>query len=360
MAVTLSDVARHAGVSESTVSRVVRGVPVVSKQARVRVEKAIEALNYRPDVAARSIRTGASHAVGFVVPDISNGFYAMVYEGAQSALHDAGYELVIATSHGERERERTAIESLLARRIDGLILSLVDERARDLSATIATLPTVLLDREPIEVRADAILSDHAAGMNAAVRHLVGLGHRRIALLTGSPNLYTARSRRAEFHRAAVELGLAEPDLYDLAGDRSVAAGERKTRELMTSAKPPTAIIAGSNQLLRGVLLALNDLDLTCPRDVSLIACEDSDICRIYRPSISVVRRDVEALGGLIASRLLARLREAARAKSVDGSAPWTPSVEVTATEFVPRGSTASPPAARGRRVVGPRAATVSR
>lgn len=340
MAATLRDVAIRAGVSPSTVSRVVRDLPVVSEDLRERVFNAIAAVGYRPDASARSMRTGTSHAVGFVVPDISNWFYSMVFRGAQDVLYDAGYDLLLTTSNGDIKRERHAVDSLLSRRVDALILSLTDEQATLLRHAISDLPVVLVDRECDGIPADTVLSDHASGMEAAVHHLAELGHTRMALFTGTPNLYTTRSRRASFFKAVREVGLRESDQFDIAGDRSVESGERNTLRLMQAEERPTAIIAGSNQLLHGTLKTLHGLGLACPRDVSLVACEDSDIAQLHWPPISAVSRDLASLGKTAAKLVLGRLGKN------DGDAGGPDHIRtVRPTTFVNRGSTGKPPSA---------------
>lgn len=316
MPATLKEVAEYAGVSPSTVSRVVRGVPAVSKSAQVRVLRAIDVLGYRPNTAARTIRTGVSHAIGYVVPDISNWFYSVVFRGAQNVLRANGYELVLGTSDGDHDLQTRTIEAFIGRNIDGLILSLIDEGWTGIPGDV---PTVLLDRDldlsqfPAGVRTPNIalvLSDHAAGMRDAVSYLHDLGHRRIALLTGRSDIYSTRIRREAFRERARELGIPEEDIFERTGNRSVEAGERHTEELLGRPVAPTAIIAGSNQLLHGTLQAFARLGIDCPKDITLIACEDSDICRLYRPSVTVVRRDLLRMGEVAAELLLERLAQA--------------------------------------------------
>lgn len=345
MAATLREVADVAGVSPSTVSRVVRGVPFVSDDARKRVQRAIETTGYRPNTAARTIRTGVSHAVGFVVPDISNWFYSAVFRGAQQLLYESGYELMLATSDGDPAREVRAIDSLLSRRIDALILSLADEHSPHLASQI-DLPTVLLDREAPTLRADSILSDHASGMRSAVSYLVDMGHERIALLTGKEGLYTSRSRLGPFRETLATRGINPADCVERVGDRSVEAGEKNTLELMTQNDPPTAIIAGSNQLLQGVLRTLKRLEISFPEAVSIIACDDSDVCQLYRPGISVIARDVPAMGAEAARALLRRLEPSDSSMTeatFSGDGHDEPTRSLLPTQFVLRSSTGPPP-----------------
>lgn len=345
MASTLKEVARLAGVSPSTVSRVVRGEDSVSEGARLRVQQTIEKVGYQPNNSARTIRTGRSHAVGYVVPDISNWFYSVVFRGAESMLSERGYELLLSTSKGDLTRESLAISSLASRNTDGFILSLADENADRLPSVVHERPTVLLDRgtsksEHYEGRFDSIRSDHADGMRSAVNYLIDLGHRRIALYTGQPDLYTSRSRTVAFRETCGARGLSDSDTIVFDGDRSVTAGERNTAQLLNAPNRPSAIIAGSNQLLHGTLNMLNVMNVRFPEELSLIACEDSDIGRLYRPAITVVRRNVEELGRTAAAVLLQRFEEQAAGarQDVDHGAL----LRLLPTELVVRASTGPP------------------
>lgn len=329
---SMREVARYAGVAMSSVSRVLSGHADVSPQMRKRVLEAVEVLGYEPDMLARSLRRRETRTVGFVVGDISNPVFAGIFEGVEGRLREAGYSLLAANSAGDPARDAEQIGLLEQRRVDGLILSLVDDTH---PPTIDRLrhtqcPVVLLDRDlPLGLRASRVLSDHAGGMADAVRHLLDLGHRRIALLLGQ-SMRPSIERRAGFERAFAERGLA-PTYAIRAGRLSVEHGVTATRELLDLAEPPTAIIAGGNQLMIGALKVIAGRGIELGRDLSFVGCDEVSIADLYRPSIAVIRRDTVELGRAAAELLVRRLQGEQEVSEV-----------VLPTEFVARASCAAP------------------
>ncbi len=304
---TIRDVARIARVSVSTVSRVLNDHPYVTEETRRRVSEAMEELRYRPDVAARSMRTGATRAIGFVVADFSNPLFSAIAMGADAVLHPLGYSLVLANSVRDPERESEVIAALRDRRVDGLLLSLADERTAGLPERLSAFRSVvLLDRDVPTLQCDRVLTDHAAGIQEAIDHLLALGHRRIGMISGRETQRAIRERSTAFRQA---MG----DLFD---ERLIAfadplreSGHEAARSLLDRPDRPTAVINAHNQLLAGVLTAVRELGVQVPDDLSLITCEDDDLARLNAPPIAVVRRDMAAFGRAAAELLLARLQE---------------------------------------------------
>jgi LacI family transcriptional regulator len=330
---TIKEVAARARVSVSTVSRVLNEYPYVSDETRRRVRAVMKDLDYRPDVAARSMRTGLSRGVGLVVSDISNPLFSAIAKGADSVLHQSGYSLVLANSQNDSEREAELLAALRQRRVDGLIVAVADERAHALAERLAAFPAIVLfDREVPGAASDAVLSDHSAGMAAALEHLAALGHRRVALVAGSQVQLGSRARVTAFRRHASRLGLERDRRLVRTGELSRETGYLAARELLALPDPPTALVAGNNQLTVGVLSALRDLGLRLPRDLSLVACDDVDLTRLHDPPVGVIDRDPLELGRAAAALLLERL--------ADQDAP--PRRVVIPTTFVERGSTGVP------------------
>ncbi len=330
---TLRDVAREAGVSVSTVSRALNDQPFVSSEVRDRVISASEALGYRPDVAARSMRTGTTGAVGLVVSDISNPLFASIAKAADFALSPRGYALMIANSANDPDHEAELISAFRQRRLDGLIIATANEGAPGLADRVSSFQaSVLLDREVPGSRADAVLSDHGAGLGEAIRHLAGLGHRRIALIAGTPTQRGSRVRIQTYDEELRRLQL--PRDVDLCrpGEMTVEDGYRAVAEVLALSDPPTAIIAGNNQLFAGLFAAIRDLGLRIPEDLSVVACEETELTALHNPPLDVVRRDMDDLGRTAAELLLARL-EAPRRR---------PRRVVLPTSFEARGSSAPP------------------
>jgi LacI family transcriptional regulator len=327
---TIREVAERAGVSVSTVSRVLNEYPYVSEETRRRVLETMEELEYRPDVAARSMRTGTSRAVGLVFSDISNPLFSAMTKGADSVLHPKSYSLILANSANDPEHEAELMSALRQRRVDGLIAAVADERAPSLAARLAAFPaTVLVDRRVTGSSADSVCSDHAAGMAQALEHLAELGHRRVALVAGSQGQLGSRARVVAFRKHAGRLGLAQDPRLVRTGELSRETGYLAARELLALDEPPTALIAGNNQLTVGVIRALRDLGLRMPDAVSLVACDDVDLTRLHDPPIDVIDRDALELGSTAAVLLLRRL------ENPDAS----PHRELLPTSFVRRAST---------------------
>jgi LacI family transcriptional regulator len=329
---TIREVAERAGVSVSTVSRVLNDYPFVSEDARARVLEAMEALDYRPDVAAQSMRTGTSRAVGFVVADISNPLFATIAKGVDAVLHPRGYSLVLANSQNDPDHEAELISTLRQRRVDGLIAAVADERAPALAARLDGFATVLFDREVEGSKADAVCSDHEQGLAEALERLADLGHRRVALIAGSQGQLGSRARVVAYCTHAERLGLdGDPELLITIEPRR-EAGYDVGRSLLELDNPPTALVVAHNQITVGVLEAFRDLGVSVPGELSVVACDDVDVTRLYTPPIDVVSRDLLELGRAAGTLLLDRL--------ADRHAP--PRRVVLPTRLVVRASSAQP------------------
>lgn len=328
----MREVAELAGVAMSSVSRVLSGHPDVSQGMRDRVMTAVDRLGYQPDILAQSLRRRSTRSVGFVVGDISNPLLAEIASGAESTLRGAGYSMLLTTSENRADLDAANIAVLEQRRVDGLLLSVASE---DHDPTVEALrrfdgPIVLIDRElPDSVAAGAVLSDHRSGMRAATDHLLDLGHREIGLILGQP-LRFSRERREGLREAYAARDLA-PDYTVLEGRLGREHGREATRRLLDAERPPTAIIAGGNQLVIGTLEELRARGLTVGRDVSLVSCDAISVTELFEPPIAVIRRDNAEIGRRAAQLLLEDLGDTPRPRTV-----------VLPTEFVARPSCAPP------------------
>ena len=298
-----------------------------------KVVRAVEELNYRPDILAQSLRRRETLSVGFVVGDISNPLVAEIVTGAESALHANGYSMLLTNSLGDPLLEAAHIALLSRRRVDGLVISVLDETHPESLGKLRELdiPIVLLDRNlPAEIPVSRVLSDHRSGMKAAGLHLLALGHRRFGLIAGAA-VRPALERRGGLEEAFAERGLPATYTAD-EGVFSVEHGAAAMRRLLDLPEPPTAIIAGGNQLMLGALRVVSERGLRLGQDVSFVGCDDVAITDLFQPAVAVVRRDNHAMGRTAAELLLARLREGA-----------PPSDVVLPTEFVARPSCGPPP-----------------
>jgi LacI family transcriptional regulator len=305
----LKDVAAHAGVSVATVSRVINGGPYVTERVRALVAASMDALGYEPHALARSLRTGETRSVGYVVSDIANALFSTIARGIDDALQPQSYTMVLANSRSDPAHELDVIRHLLRRRVDGLVLSLADETSpalRDFLAGLRT-PLVLLDREVEGVLADQVLVDHAAGVAAAVAHLRDLGHTRVGLITGEASTRPGREIRRAFEDAHAAAGAPIPGGFVRVGALSEAFGAQAAAALLQMPEPPTALIAGGAQITVGVLRVLRRQGVRVPEELSLVAYDDTDATELFSPSVSVIARDIYAIGQTAAALLLDRL-----------------------------------------------------
>ncbi len=306
----MREVAEAAGVAMSSVSRVLSGHPDVSPAMRERVLAAAEQLDYKPDMLAQSMRTSKTMTVGFVVGDISNPVVSQIVKGAEVALREPGYSMLLTNSLVDPELDRRHIELLRRRRIDGLLLFSVSE---DHEGTIRALeqldtPVVIIERDfPDTINASYVFSDHRAGMEPAVECLLDFGHRRIAYI-GGPPVRPTRERAAALSSVFARRGL--PITYvKYEGSYSEEHGAHVTQQLLDLPDPPTALIAGSNQIMIGALQVVSDRGVELGRDLSFVGCDNLTVAHLYRPPIAVVERDLVALGRSAAELLLRHLRD---------------------------------------------------
>jgi LacI family transcriptional regulator len=277
---------------------------------RNRVLDAAAAVGYEPDLLAQSLRRGATMTIGFVVGEISNPLLAQIALGAETKLRSAGYSMLLTNSVNEPGLDAQHIRLLRRRRVDGLLLSLADESAQDTvtAVTQAKIPCVLIDRDlPAPATAvGAVLSDHSAGVTAATEHLLRLGHRCIGLVNGNPHVRPARERDRALRRACRR----HPAVVAMvrSGSYTAAHGEAATASLLAAPDRPTAIIAGGNQILAGVLRALRRAGMAAPSDISVVTCDDVPLSEFIDPPIATIVRDPEEMGTVAAEILLEQLR----------------------------------------------------
>jgi LacI family transcriptional regulator len=295
------------------------------------VMAAVEDLGYRPDMLAQGLRSGRTYSVGFTISDIGNPMLADVVTGAEKRLREAGYSMLLTNSEGNGELDAGRIRLLRQRNVDGLLLSLANETH---PATIkamqeAECPIVLVDRDiPLGDGISRVIFDHRSGMIEATRCLLECGHREIALVIGGPR------RPVHERRAGIEQALAaEPDacLSVYEGSFTVEHGRVAATEIV-AARRSTAVIAAGNLLMQGALLGLRECGVSVPTDISFIGCDDVAVAALHVPPISIVRRDMGALGAQAADLLLAELEGRSPAREV-----------VLPTEFVRRDSCQPPP-----------------
>jgi LacI family transcriptional regulator len=338
----MRDVARVAGVSLSTVSRVVNGADVQEDLA-ARVHEAVQRLGYRRDHAASNLRRAdrASGSIGLIFDDVSNPFFSAVQRGVEDVARERGVLAFAASSDADPGRERELVAALAERGVDGLIVvpSATDERhlRREREAGLAV---VFVDRPARWLDADAVLSDNAGGARAAVAHLVAAGHRRIGFLGDREWLHTATERLRGYREALAAAGILGDKRLARLGLADSASGHAAVTAMMTSADPPTAVVTGQNLVTIGAVEALRALGLQ--HRVAMVGFDDVALADALDPAVTVVAQDPGAIGRAAAALLFSRL---------DGEHGPARRV-VVATRLLPRGSGELSPEAAHRIRVG--------
>lgn len=316
--VTIKDVASRAGVALSSVSRVLSGHPDVSDAMRRKVESAVHELGYEPDLLAQGLRRGVTRTVGFMLRDISNPLFAMVAKSAERVLRDAGYSILLTNSDGSSSTESADLVLFRRRRVDGLIISLVSETGPETSALLYGFdgPIVLLDREVAGLDAARLLCDHYTGVHRAVSELLGRGHRRIALVTGSLEVRSTRERLRAYESAFAEFGVATDPQWLLFGEFDNEFAMSAVLELLDRPERPTAIVAGGVLTTAGTLRALRHCALTPGRDVSVVALDGWPLFEAHPCPVALVTRDPEQMGAQAARLMLEALTTGQRRTSI--------------------------------------------
>ena len=326
--VTIREVAAKAEVALSSVSRALSGHPDVSDEMRKRVKEVADELGYEPNLVAQSLRSGVTRTIGFVVRDINNPMFALRARSCENELRRNGYSMILVNSDGNIENENRNFSLLRRRRVDGIIASLVSEDSPYLRKNLDSLrsPIVLLDREVKGINDSAVLADHAAGVHEAVTHLIKAGHREIAFVTGSNNVYPTRNRLQGFTKAFEDAKLAmQPDLMAIGGfDAEYALSH--ARILLHRNPAPTAILAGGHGALMGISRALKEKKITMGKEIAFIALDQLPYLEVFSDNISTVYRDTEAIG-----------REAARLV-LEGIEGEKPRVSLIESKFIERAS----------------------
>lgn len=319
------DVARLAGVSLKTVSRVINGESGVSAPTAQRVMAAAGELRYeRNDLAASLRQGGRSNTLGLVIEDVSNPFYSAIAQAVEETARERQSLLITASAREDPERERELVLALLRRRVDALLIVPAGRDHRYLDEAGLLQRTVFLDRPPARIKADTVLIDNLAGACRGVEHLVTQGHQRIAFVGDVGSLYTARERLTGYRRALAGAGLdADPELVAVGNSTSQAAAAAVDRLMARSRRQrPTAIFGANNRCTVGALRALGSRR----RHTALMGFDDFELADLLE--ISVVRTDPYRLGQLGAQLAFERL---------DGDAR-RPRRVVVPVELIPRGS----------------------
>jgi LacI family transcriptional regulator len=304
----MRDVATLAGVSLSTVSRVVNGAPLVAPDLSARVERAVEMLGYRHNYAAGALRraSGLSATIGLIFEDISNPFFSAVHRGVEDVARARSVLTLAGSSDEDAAQERQLAEAFLGRRVDGLVIvPAAGSNSYLLRDVEAGMALVFIDRPPRFIDADFVVSDNAGGAASAVTQLIAAGHRRIGFLGDQPEIFTAAERLRGYREALARHGLPDgPELIRHPAFRAVDV-DTTVRELLAGPNPPTALFTAQNLITMGALRTIHELGLQ--DTIALVGFDDVPFADVLSPGVTVVAQDPYGLGRRAAELLFSRL-----------------------------------------------------
>jgi len=341
---TLNDVARLAGVSTMTVSRVVNGSGYTSPAAQARVNDAIAELGYMPNVLARQLRSNQTKTLALVLTDIANPFFTTIARGVEDTARAQGYAVMFCNTDESVDLELEYVRVLIQRRVDGVLLVPAADSSTSLDLLRShKLPAVVLDRRIRSGQADEVRSDSEGGAYTLVRHLIDLGHRQIAVLTGPESVSTSADRVAGYRRALLEAGIDPTAQQVHFGQYNDSSGHEMTGRLLAAPTRPTAIFAGNNFIAFGAMQALAEAGLEIPTDMSIVVFDDLPHGWIM-PFLTVIAQPAYEIGKKATELILERL---ASEKPMEPRTFVLPSNLIVRRSSAPPRSASTPPAPAG-------------
>jgi LacI family transcriptional regulator len=304
---SLQHVAKAAGLSPATVSRYLNGSLVLPKETAARIDAAIAALNYRPNPHARSLSRGKSDTIGLVIPDIANPFFARLAAAVEKYADAAGIALMLCSTLNRPERELDYVERLRRNYVDGLLFTTnhQDENGALAAAINASANIVVMDEDVDDAVVPKVFSDNIQGGALAARHLVEMGHRSLAHIGGPADIMSARERAQGFSEALA--GSGAEIAAALYGAYTAEHGQKAMETLLDSDRGVTAVFAGSDEILYGMMQVLRDRSIRVGEEMSVITFDDAGRLELFDPPITAIRQSTDEIGRLGVETLMRRM-----------------------------------------------------
>ncbi|KAA0227620.1 LacI family transcriptional regulator [candidate division KSB1 bacterium] len=304
MGVTIKEVAKKAGVSTATVSRVFNNVGPVDEETRRRVKEVAQALHYTPNAVGRSLSTKRTDAIGLILPDLHGEFFSEVIRGADQIAQQHRFHLLVSSSHTTRQ-ELAEVLQVMRGRVDGLIIMSPQIDAHTLQTNLPkSLPLILLNCHVGDDSFDAMNIDNVAGAQEMVRHLLSHGHRYIAIIKGTEKNLDAEGRLQGYRQALQEARAEYHESFEMTGDFTEASGYDAVKRLLDLNPRPTAIFSSNDSMALGALSALREHDVSVPGEMALAGFDDIPIARYLSPALATVHVPIYDLGAAAMQKLI--------------------------------------------------------
>jgi LacI family transcriptional regulator len=313
---TIREVAESAGVSYATVSHVINNTRLVSPETRERVLAAMDALNYHPNALARSLRQGKTNTIGLVLPDSANPFFAEISRSIEGEAFKRGYSVFLCNTELDTQRELFYVDVLSKKQVDGIIFVAAGDQADSLDFLLRRrMPVVMIDRDVPNVEVDAVLTDNQLGGLLAARHLLELGHRRIACIAGPSSITPSSERIIGYRRALEAAGLPYDEALVIRGDYHSQSGMEITHALLKMDPRPTAVFALNDLMALGALRAASEAGYAVPQDLAVVGYDDLELSHFTNPPLTTISQPKKEVGAQAINLLVDRMSRKSRAPS---------------------------------------------
>lgn len=306
---TIYDVAREAGVSIATVSKVINDTGRISDKTRAKVLQIMERLDYQPSVVASALTGKSTYTIGLLIPDLANPFFAEVARSVEDRGHELGFNLVMCSTDNNPDKEAQYISLLKQKRVDGIIVATGTSNEALLRDLVKQkIPLALIARDMPALAVDSVLVDDFIGGYLATSHLTSLGHRRIAIIVEDLSLMSSKERLRGYRHALEEERLPYDESLVLVSDFTVEGGKRCTRQLLQMAEPPTAVFACNDLLAIGAVQAARELGLKLPDDLSVVGFDNTILATIIDPPLTTVAQPIQDMGRQVMDLLVQEVK----------------------------------------------------
>lgn len=309
MAATIKDIAKETGLGLATISSYLNGGNVREKN-RIKIEQAIEKLDFEVNEVARGLKTNRTKMVGIIIPELNNTFFAEIITELEDVLRGHGYAVMICDCRTDEKREEEAVEFLKHRRVDGMIVIPTGKSGTCLQEFMkAGKPIVMIDRRIRHIPCDTVLVDNKGAARDAIQRLLQAGHRKIGIIAGGKEVYTAEERFQGYLQALEQAELPQEDSLIVRGDYTIRGGSRGIKELTERNPDMTAVFISNYEMTLGAIIELNELGVRIPEEMSVIGFDNIEFAKACIPRLSIVSQPTKELGRRAAKLMLKRLEE---------------------------------------------------
>ena len=324
---TIKDVARETGLGIATISKYINGGNV-RKKNKIAIDEAIEKLGFTANAFARGLKTGKSHTIGVVIPELGNIFVTTIISAMADVLRGKGYGVIVCDCRTDEALEGDMIKFLLEKRVDGIVNMPVSRSGAYMQPAIeSNTPVVLLDRMVNDLmgHVSAVLVDNVSASSSAVELLLDAGHKDIGIILGPQEIFTSQQRLLGYNQVLIQNAIQPKDSYAIFSDYSVQGGYESMKRLLNN-KEVTAVFSTNYEMTLGAIIALNEQGIQIPEEISFVGFDNMQISQVVQPKLTVVSQPLEEIGKHAAAILLSKLLE--------GSISESPRVVTLSTEIV--------------------------